>query len=332
LMPVTCGCVAGVVEPGGMVTLAGTVTLEGSLEISVMVTPPAGAAEVRLTAKVADFPNGSVMGLAGTMIVPGVTVTLADASAMYGRALAWIAAEPCATPVTGTVAVVAPAAKVTVAGTVAAAVLLELRLTVTPPVGAAADKVSVKFCVAVPIMLRLDGEKPTVAVTWTAALAPSKPGAEALIFAVPRLMPLICGCTAGAIWPAAMATLDGVTVTFEESLEDSVTVTPPAGAAADRVTVNGVDWPSPTVALVGRRTCPKGMTVTLAVVSAMFGKRLAWITVEPLATPVTGTVAVVVPAAIVAVAGTVATPVLSELRLMIRPPAGAFADSVSVRF
>jgi hypothetical protein len=315
-----------------MVTLAGdTVTLEGSFEVSVMVTPPAGAADPRLTAKATDWPTWMVMGLAGTLIMPGVTVTLAVASAMFGRALAWITAEPCATPVTGTVAVVAPAAKVTVAGTVATAVLLELRLTVTPPVGAVADKVSVKFCVVVPIMLRLDGEKATVAVTWTAALAPSKPGAEALIFADPILMPLICGCTAGVVWPAAMATLDGVTVTFEGSLGDSVTVTPPAGAGTDRVTVSGVDWPNPTVTLDGSVMEPRLVTVTLAVVSGMLGKRLAWIVAEPLATLVTGTVAVVVFAAKVAVAGTVATPVLSELRLMVRA-VGVIADSVSVRF
>jgi hypothetical protein len=80
------------------------------------------------------------------------TVTVAVAGAMLA-ALAVMVAEPAATPVTGTVAVVAPTAKDTVPGTVAAAGLLELRFTVTPPAGAAADKVSVKFCVAVPIIV-----------------------------------------------------------------------------------------------------------------------------------------------------------------------------------
>ena len=53
---------------------------------------------------------------------------------------------------------------------------------------------------------------------------------------------------------------------------------------------------------------------------------------EPGATPVTGTVTLVVPARKVTDAGTVATPVLSEIKLMVCPPAGAGADRFSVRF
>jgi len=56
-----------------------------------------------------------------------------------------IVADPGATPVTATVAVVAFAAMLTVAGTVAAAVLLELKLTVRPPAGAAPESVRVMF-------------------------------------------------------------------------------------------------------------------------------------------------------------------------------------------
>src|ERR1700730_3930843 len=63
------------------------------------------------------------------------TVTLAIALAMPG-ALAVMVAEPAATPVTVTVALVAPAVKLTVAGTVALLLSLELRFTVKPPAGA----------------------------------------------------------------------------------------------------------------------------------------------------------------------------------------------------
>ena len=62
---------------------------------------------------------------------------------------------------------VEPAAKVAVAGTVATPVLLELRLTVTPPVGAGADRFSVTFWVTRPVMVKLASEKLAVAVTCT---------------------------------------------------------------------------------------------------------------------------------------------------------------------
>ena len=62
---------------------------------------------------------------------------------------------PAATPVTGTATEVAPARMVTVAGTVAAAVLLESRLMTTPPVGAGTERFSVRFWVALPTMVTL---------------------------------------------------------------------------------------------------------------------------------------------------------------------------------
>jgi hypothetical protein len=77
-------------------------------------------------------------------------------------------AVPAATPVTATVALVAFAANVTVKGTVATNGLLELRVTVKPPAGAGADKVSVRFWVAVPVIVRLAGEKLIARPTTTA--------------------------------------------------------------------------------------------------------------------------------------------------------------------
>jgi hypothetical protein len=82
-------------------------------------------------------------------------------------ALAWITVVPRVSAVTGTFAVVAPAAKVTVAGVVATRVLLELTLTVTPPVGAAELKVSVRFWVFGPAIVTVGGVKLTVAFTCT---------------------------------------------------------------------------------------------------------------------------------------------------------------------
>lgn len=87
-----------------------------------------------------------------------------------------------------------------------------------------------------------------------------------------------------------------------------------------------------TEVFAGRPIVPALTTLTVAVVSGTFGEALPWITVEPMLTPVTGTVTLVVPAANVTVAGTVAVVGFVELRLMVKPPAGAAADRMSVKF
>src|SRR5664280_2788092 len=151
------------------------------------------------------------------------------------------------------------------------------------------------------------------------------------MLADPILTPVIVGCWVGAVVPCAMEILDTEIVTFDGSVLASATVTA-EGAGADKVTGNGMVWPNPTLGLGGRLIDPKISTVTLAVTSAMFGRLLAWITAEPAATPVTGTLMVVAPWPKATVSGTVATPVLLELRLIVTPPAGAAAERVSVRF
>jgi hypothetical protein len=134
IRPVTVGCVAGVVAPAAMETLAGdTVTLVLSLLARLTVTPPVGAAADRVTVRFVGVPRFTEA--AGTPIDTWVTFTVAVAL-VRGDALAVMVAEPAATAVTVTVAVVAPAAKFTVAGTVALVGSLETRLTVKPPVGA----------------------------------------------------------------------------------------------------------------------------------------------------------------------------------------------------
>jgi hypothetical protein len=73
--PVTCGCVAGVVAPAAIKTLAGTVTLVVSLLARFTVTPPAGAGCDRATANVADCPSATVV-VAGTLITGVTTFTV----------------------------------------------------------------------------------------------------------------------------------------------------------------------------------------------------------------------------------------------------------------
>jgi hypothetical protein len=155
-------------------------------------------------------------------------------------------------------------------------------------------------------------------------------GADAEIFAEPKPIPLTIGWVSGVVLPVAIVTLEGETVTFVLSLLLSVTVTPPAGAGVPSVIGNAADWLGPTETLAGRLIAPGGITVTLAVTSPTFGRELAWITVVPTATAVTWTTVLVAFAAKFAVAGTVATFVLLELRLMVKPPAGAGDESSNV--
>ena len=65
------------------------------------------------------------------------------------------------------------------------------------------------------------------------------------------------------------------------------------------------------------------MTVTEAVALVMPVLLAVIVAGPPAATPVTVTVAEVMPAAMLTVDGTVAMPVLLELRLIVRPPVGA---------
>ena len=139
---------------------------------------------------------------------------------------------PNATLVTGTVTLVAFGAIVTVAGTVATVGVVELRVTTRPAGGAGADSVSVRFWVAIPVIVALEGKKLSVAFTTTDALVEVYPGADAVIFAVPKLIPLSSGCVLGVICPAGMKTLVGLTDRMLVSELASVIVTPLPGAAA----------------------------------------------------------------------------------------------------
>lgn len=239
-------------------------------------------------------------------------------------------AEPAEMLVTGTLTVVEPPMMVVLAGTVATPVLLELRLTITPPVGAGDERFSVKFCVVIPLIVRVGGVKLSDAVTCTEPVAVVNPGADAVIVADPRLRPVSCGCAAGVVWPARIVTVDGETVTFVTSLLPKVTVVF-VGACPVRLTGKVTGKLRGALVLRGTTTAPRVTTETAAVVSARFGRELAWSVVEPVATPVTGTFTLMALVGKLTVAGTLATDGLSELRLTTRP-AGAGDDRLRVRF
>jgi hypothetical protein len=152
-----------------------------------------------------------------------------------------------------------------------------------------------------------------------------------VIFVEPIFTPVTVGWVVGAVAPAAMFTVAGETLAIVPSALARVTVRA-AGAGAEREIFSGVDAPSATVLVAGATTLPALLTVTVVVASAMNGVWLAWITAVPRLTEVIGTETLVVVWANVTLFGTVATAGVAELRLTVRPPAGAGAERFSVAF
>ena len=144
LTPVTVA--AALVAGAVMVTLAGdTVAFVVSLLTRLMVSGEVGADgtdTVRL-----DVPPRT--GPAFDTVIGGGVITLTEAvvfaTAVFGTLAVMVTGPPAFTPVTGTVTVFVPAAIVTDVGTEAVVESLEVRLIGRPPVGALADRVSVKF-------------------------------------------------------------------------------------------------------------------------------------------------------------------------------------------
>jgi hypothetical protein len=121
-----------------VVAFAASRTLVGSLLVMVIFKFPAGAGAARLPPVAASTSLPTVVPFR-VMAGAGFTVM----AALAGCAPVAVACKlvfPTATPVTVTVAELAPAAKVTVAGTVALVVSSMLRLAVKPPLGAGAER------------------------------------------------------------------------------------------------------------------------------------------------------------------------------------------------
>ena len=138
-----------VVAPCATVTLAGTVATEVLLLESDTTNPPDGAAAVSVTVPCDPFPPTTDVGLTETAESAagggtGVTVNVAVRVAVPALAVIVTGVDVVTALVPiANVAVVAPCATVTLAGTVATDVLLLESDTANPPVGAAAVSVTV---------------------------------------------------------------------------------------------------------------------------------------------------------------------------------------------
>jgi hypothetical protein len=131
------------VAPAATVTLGGRVAIEVLPLASVTTPPPVGAAALSVTVPVDPVPPVTLAGFTETEeITGGFTVSEVFWLPLYVPVSVTSVAVPTENVVTGNVAVVAPAATVTLAGTVAAEASLLASVTTAPPAGAAALNVT----------------------------------------------------------------------------------------------------------------------------------------------------------------------------------------------
>jgi len=238
-----------VVAPAGTVTLAGTATTAVLLLDTVTTAPTAGAAALSVIVPVDVPPPRTLVGwrLSDVSVgVPGVTVSCADwVTPPLVPEIVTVVAVVTALVATANVAVVPPAATVTPPGTVATAGLLLDRVTVTPPLGAAEDSMTVPVDV-VPLVT-LGGRLSDVSVagpdTVTCARRVVVPVAE--MVTVVNVAQFGHTVKLAAVLSAAKIRKRG-TGTTAGLLLDSVTIAPPAGAAALSVTVPVNELPNVT--------------------------------------------------------------------------------------
>jgi hypothetical protein len=233
--------------------------------------------------------------------------------------------------VTVKVALVAPAATVTLAGTVATEVRLLDKLTTVPADGAGPDNVTVP----------VDGEEPLTLVGFRVReLSTGAVTVKAAVRVIPRVPEivteallatgLVVTVKVAVVALAATVTLAGTLATVVLLL-DSVTTAPPAGAGPVNVTVPVEDVPPITE--VGARVTELAVAAVTVNVAVWTVLRVPVIVTEALAATglvVTVNVAVVAFAATATLAGTCAAAVLLLDRVTTAPPVGAGPFNVTV--
>jgi hypothetical protein len=224
------------VDPAGMVTLAGT-TADTELLVRDTTMPPVGAIEVRVAVPVEDAPPFTLVGLTEMELsAAGVTVREAVAEVLFAVAvMVAVVLEATALVVMLKVAVVAPEATVTELGTAAALLLLE-RLAENPAEGAGLARVTVPVEATPPATL--------VGLTATVEMVGAEIARVAvevpLRVAVMVALTLVATATVvtvkvAVLEPDATVTLLGTVAEAELLLR--ATDFPPEGALVEMVTV-----------------------------------------------------------------------------------------------
>jgi hypothetical protein len=143
-----------VVWVAATVTLAGTVAAAGVLLLSVTTAPPVGAGAPSVTVPCELIPPTTLVGFRLKEATAGVTVSVAgrDAPLYEAVIVTWVVVLT-AKVVTVKVRLVCPELNETLAGTLATVGLLLESVTVKPPLGAAAARVTVPVELFVPTTL-----------------------------------------------------------------------------------------------------------------------------------------------------------------------------------
>src|SRR5882724_7694563 len=335
---------------------AGTVTLEGTLAAKLLLAsatraPPAGAGVLSVTVPVEDCsPPTTVDGfkLIDATVGSGTGFTVSVAVLVvpeYAALIATVVGAVTALVLTMKLAVFAPAATVTLAGTRAANVLLLESDTTAPPDGAALLNVTVPVddCVPPVTLVGLSASADNVTggggagFTVSAAVLVVPPYAALIVTAVETVTALVLTVKLAVVAPAARVTLVGTRAAVVLLLE-SETTAPPDGAAPLNVTVPVEDC-VPPVTLVGLSASADnvtgggaaGFTVSAAVLVVPAYAALIVTAVETVtALVLTVEVAVVAPAATLTLAGTRAAVVLLLESATTAPPDGAAPVNVTV--
>lgn len=307
------------------------------LDASVTTRPPAGAAPDKVTVPVLDAPPATDVGFKETELSDGPVgppVTVSVAACLDTPVLAVsddVVVVATAAVVTANDAVDAPFATVTVAGTVAAPVLLDAKLTTTPPGPATSARVTVAVVFTPPATDVLASDNAvTLGGLTTSSVVAVAVSSVALIVAVTELATCVVPTVnVRLIEPAGTVTVAG-TVTPARLLESETTI-PPVGALLDNVTVpvelllpTTLDGATETDANRPARTANAPVTLDVGVLAVM-------------TTPVSVDTAFVVtvnnascePAATVTVAGTVAAASLDS-KVTTRPPVGALVSRLTI--
>ena len=224
------------VVPAATFTDDGTVASLRSLARE-MVTPPAGAAPVRVTVPLALVPAFTVEGDRLTLATTaGSIVSVAD-DVPFAEAVI-VAAVVAATGVVVTLndAVDEPAATVTDDGTLAAA-LFELSVTLMPPAGALLLSVTVPLALTPPVTC--DGVTVSAvragAVIVSVAVRAMLPDAAVIVTRAGEVTWLVPIAKLPLTAPSATTTDDGTVAEVE--LLESATIMPPEGAGPLSTTV-----------------------------------------------------------------------------------------------
>ena len=317
--------------PACMVALGGTCAAVVLVLLKENNAPPGGAAPLSVRVPVEDAPPVTVLGLRVSDMNAAVdTVSVVVLVAPYTAVIVTDVEDATPLVVIGNVALLDPAAMVTLGGTCATEVLLLCRVTTAPAVEAAPFSVTVPVTLFPPTtelgVLVTEESVGALIVSVVVLLTPYVPVIVAVVLTATGVVVMVKVAVRA---PAAIVTLPGTTAA--ELLLRRVINAPPEGAAPFNVAVPVEETPPVTVCgLLSSDNRVAGLIVRVAVFGVPY---VAVITAEEVAaTPlvVMEKVAVVAPANTVTLLGVCAIAVLLLESVTGEPPVGAAAVSVTV--